>query len=239
MIFRPAIRLLSNIVAGICIACLVYILRVTDGNTWHAAALSMVKDLSLYTVLALLALTFTGRTVGFVYISGIVLILHFVLPLPGYLNCTMGNLSGGYDRYTNCGIDLKAKIGVLSGIGFLTMQGKNGLAFAGFTAALTVFVDFTADNHFRNALLTKLELIDLSESCIIRDGNLNDYSKSIALAAQITRIQDLNLGPRIGEQAPRVYQQQDTQLLVWSYANKEFQPSGANHLLEVCDSKQK
>lgn len=214
---------------------LLYVVFSSDGDVWVERSLRLGMVASIFLCGATLVLAILEKSKRLLIVSIILLALWFSGLTLGAIGCTVGGLSGGYDRYTNCGIDLTVYIGLVAFSLLIVLRSRSTIEPV-LLLCLVVPLGFVgAHFYLLSPLKSEISLADFSSTCIVRQPNYYASPFDRSLATRIRGVEDLNLGWVIGEQSPRIYRLIDGKAYIWRFSQRVFVQGGTpNGLADFC-----
>jgi hypothetical protein len=218
---------------------LLYIVLSTDGDVWIDLSLLVGSRASLALCITTFSLAVIERSKSLLIGAGLLLVLWVVGPVFGQIGCALGGLSGGYDRMTNCGLEIRTYTGLLAFSLVVALQGRYAVPIV-LSAVLVVLVGFAGTHYFlSNALNQEIAAADLEIECFVLQPNYYASPFDKSSAARIWKVEDLQLGWVIGEQSPRIFRVAEGRTDVWKFSQRAFAYGGKyNGLAEFCSSEE-
>ena len=210
-----------------------YVVAGTDGQTWAYDALNLGSVAARLICFLAVLLALLNRVRGQVVIALGLLALSFVAPVWGSLDCFASGFSGGYDRFTNCGLDTVLPFGLMAYLLVALTHGKLGLILVLMSCAILPSGFVAARLYLAQTLEEIAREADLAKDCYLRRERASHPFNS----ADVTRLKTaeaLQLGWIVGEQTPRIYKVESDQVLVWRYAQRVFEPLPKLDLWPLC-----
>ncbi|WP_170336334.1 hypothetical protein [Ruegeria arenilitoris] len=229
-------QFLLCLVIACCAFPLIYVVLATKGNTWVYPSLVVGQRSTLILFCAVLLLVYVDRSKRlFLGVFIATLILVFGSLLSG-LECAFGGLSGGYNRFTNCGLDFVIYAGLVA-LGFAIISSRRSAVYLVCLLVLSFPIGVAFAHFVLTAELKRtLTGMDLQAECVVRQPIRFYFASELSGSRRIQQIEDLDLTWIIGEQSPRIYKFLEGDAYIWKYDQKSFERMRASsHLVAVCE----
>ncbi|WP_421703826.1 hypothetical protein [Aliiroseovarius sp.] len=224
---------MNAIIAGGAIG-LILILAATRGDAWADRVLVLAAWLSVAVSLAALALSIQVKSRWAIGAGLVCLSLLAVGAVVGLLECAMGGLSGGYERYGNCGVDRMVQVALVWVGVCLVLLGRSARVFWPMLAVCLPLALVVVQVFLLAPLHKIIGATDLSNTCfLVGYAEVGDDTGSLRRLQERERPE---FGWVVGEHSPRVYRLDEGQADIWWYSTREFVPVATTPILgTACD----
>lgn len=218
---------------------LLYTMLSTDGDVWVERSLVVGSRTSLALCIAAFGLAIIDRSRRLLLGAGLLLVLWVLGPVYGQIECAMAGLSGGDDRTTNCGMEIRVYAGFLAFALVVALQGKRAAPII-LLAVPVVLIGFAGLHYLlSSALKQEIAAADLEIECFVLQPNYYASPFDISSATRIWKEGDLRLGWVVGEQSPRVFRVAKGKTYVWKFSQRAFANIGGyDGLAEFCGNEE-
>jgi len=237
--YVSALRCLLCLVMAVSAYLLLYIFVATNGELWVDRSVLVVKKASLYLFVSAFALGWVDKSKRLLVGGALALLAWYLGPVPGQVACMFGGLSGGSDRYSNCGLDITffpAGAMYLAALIFHQRATKILLLFSCLVLPVGSVVTYL---HLVIPLVQEISSIEPHTECVLRQSHHDPYAFDASSLSRIRKGGDLNVGWIISEQSPRFYKVSDGETFIWKYSQRTFKRAKTiNKLVEFCNREQ-
>ncbi len=232
--FVPSARILLYTISAASLGALIYIVQGTSGAIAHEATLMLGTRCALAICLSALVLAILRRSVPLSGMAAAFVLLWLIGPLPGYTACLFGGLSGGYDRYSNCGREFAILSGFFAAGSIAIIEFRSAALLGVVSTAILAGTLQLITFSLKAPLANEFQDANFVEECFVVESNYYTVDLDPKTTMRLSTPNDLNLGRFVGEQSPRIWRVNEDGSFVWRYAQSKFERSELEGLTKFC-----